>query len=125
MCFVKKRKSSLPKIAAKDILVYKVMSKTFRSKKWKSYYQYFLYEPGKCYYENAFVKNVSKYSDIIHIGLHSYESKEKAYRAGFSYNYIVPCIIPEGAKYLYNSDNETYVSDYLIIGTYKDSKRIR
>ena len=90
-------------------------------------YRSYKYEKGQCYYENSKEFSKDEYFDICYnaykrvkhktIGLHSYSTKTKALQ---SWGECVRCIIPEGAKYYYNSIKKEYVSNYLIIGTDKD-----
>jgi hypothetical protein len=123
MCFYIQKGKEQVKKAKRDITVYKVFYKDHISndkKSIQSLHQSFVYEFGQCYHEDR----IDKYKDSINAGLHSYSVKRKAkyicYNSWTGKKIILPCIIPEGANYYYNSNSKEYVSDYIIIGKYKD-----
>jgi hypothetical protein len=123
MCFVIDRvEESSARIAKRDMVCYKVFSKYSISKdkkRVKSLYQSFKYDFGYEYYQTT---PIVSSGNTIGEGLHSYSVKRKAkliatWRAG---GVILPCVIPKGTRYYYNSIRKEYVSEAIIIGNYKD-----
>lgn len=124
MCFIIRVKSEkdfkkvrIPKVAKKDITVYKVLQLNGYS----PYRSNFKYEKGYHYYqtdkEPAFTFFESSFPLRLEInrGLHSCKTKHAAEKIRWFYpegRKIVKMIIPKGAKYYENEEH--YVSDQLI-----------
>ncbi len=129
MCFIIDSNHPKVKIAKKDIVCYKLFYN--HKKHFESPYRNFKFQKGECYYESKALKITYEayYSHTIEIGIHSYTNLKKSINVSeswiFSNIIIVKCIIPEGAKYYYNSTWKEYVSDYIIIGTNKDIKKTK
>ena len=125
---------SISKIATKDIFVYKVgnVSHDF----FTSYIQSFVYTPDKTEHVKPVIlisEHKNQCSDIdIYNGLHSYKniyidntpsytglsyfkplSKYCLFIKGFNNLYLAKFIIPKGARYVENDDNEI-VSDTIL-----------
>lgn len=139
MCFIIQLGGGSPKIAKEDIVVYKttqfdrlyaigenchVIKNVIKSNKdikgFISKYYDFKYEFGECYYTDALeIKKYPSYSELKR-GLHSFADKETA--IAYSSGYLIPCIIPKGATYYYNTHTNNYISNYLVIGSVKEIK---
>lgn len=53
---------------------------------------------------------------MVSIGFHSYSNKKNLPKTRGKYGYhAVKCIIPKGARYLYNPDDKEYVSTELMV----------
>lgn len=126
MCFYIHSKHKTAKIAKKDIICYKILSK-FNT---RLYLDNFIHEKGiyfssiknyiynfnenKKYISNIKVENANywnNYNECIHIGIHSYSSIKRCRSYPYSRVVIVKCIIPKGSTYYYNPDKQEYVSD--------------
>ena len=106
-----------PKIAAKDITVYKVINRDGTP----PYFPSFKYEKGFHYYQTgnkpftfeiikeSFSKN---YEVNINEGLHCFKTRERANNIVYGGRRLVKMIIPKGAKYFEKDD--VYVSDQLV-----------
>lgn len=122
MCFNVHHKHKNIKTAKKDIICYKIFFKHKNKKYFESIVQGFKYEKGCLYYEKGLNKDSKikaesgRRNDFIEIGLHSYDSTNNFRLTIFSWDYLVKCIIPKGAKYYYNPEEGEYVSDHLWIG---------
>lgn len=122
MCFRIHQDHPTIKTARKDIVCYKRFSRDFykTNKIFKSPYYDFKYEPGERYYEDNFVNKTTSAINLnwteLGTGLHSYSSLQEAKWSVYDSEILVRCVIPEGAKYMYNPDRHEYISDYLIIG---------
>ena len=109
MCFIKKKRFSLPKIAKTDIPCYKIVKKNNEDLR-----GFIKYESGKFHsvrfklFEILFSKKLTrgiKSFIITYTDLKSPESDK--YRG-------VLCKIPKGARYYENREKDQYVSEKLI-----------
>lgn len=131
MCLIiegfKTKKEALsfkPKIAKKNIQVWKIVDRTDNPNIYISEYKSFIYEKGMHYYQinkkgsPKFGKSAREYIwannwDLnIHEGLHSFKEKPSPYKI-YSDVISIKCTIPKGSEY-YESEN-CIVSDQLII----------
>jgi len=101
MCFL--ADNDKIKIATKDIVCYKVVSKELTSSVYK--YKYTIGE------ENPMVTIVVGYSKIVRKGYHSYSSLKEAKNNKYSDFCILKCIIPKGTKYMRSMEYKEYVSE--------------
>lgn len=119
MCFQIDPRYKEVLIAKRPIIVYKRFRGEINVESNKCYmspYQMFIYEKGETYFEDAaFVDKCSFFG--ISIGLHSYSALDMAKYQRANSEIIVPCVIPKGSKYYYNSIRKEYISDTLTIGT--------
>lgn len=108
-----------PKIAKKDVNVFKVLDENNNSA-----YQYFKYEKGTHYYQTGrpFSFEIYKQESVfnygwrinINRGLHSFTLKKAAKEILYPNDKIVKMVIPRGSKYYISSDGTEIVSDNLI-----------
>lgn len=112
MCFNIEGKNEGKKIAQKDIICYKLFGETPTGLP-KSPIMEFRYTIGK-----MVKRNIGKpcYGEIRR-GLHSYSTHKIATerRGIFWGEHLYRAIIPQGSEYYYNSEDEEYVSNQIII----------
>ena len=115
MCFYIHPKHPSKKIAKRDIICYKIIKENYHSLN-----QDFPYQFNKLY-TNKKALLIERTNGIlsIHIGYHSYSSKNKAlldYHLKLTkFLLLVKCIIPKGSDYYYNTIAKEYVSNQIIL----------
>lgn len=105
-----------PKVAKKDIIVYKVLRRDNTSP-----YKDFLYQKGREYYRYGKIFKIKITKDYwgelwrikIEDGLHSYTSFKVAGGSKWGNQKVVKMIIPKGALYFENTDKTKIVSSKL------------
>ena len=121
MCFYA-RKPATVFVAQEDIICYKVLNKHYNKGEYESTYQGYIYKHNVI---NPVVPLIERpHPDRIDLvcidaGYHSYTSLKIA-REHASYNnyrVVVRCIIPKGAKYMFDPswNHEEYVSNQIIL----------
>ena len=131
MCFYIDPKNKRKKTAKEDIVCYKNFKTNIRKNNIESIYFEYFWEIEK--QETTEIGNIViehnpiKEEAVIHKGFHSFSSKAftEAHNklAGLFYtvtdntSYVITyeCVIPKGSKYYYNSRDEEYVSNCMII----------
>lgn len=116
MCLQTYRKN--PYTANKNIVVYKILLKSFFGKIVSPYWD-FVYKLRTLYSTSLSVRQ-SLYSNKLYLideGLHAYTSIDKAEKEIISFKraYIYRCIIPKGSLYYINKKDNEIVSNQLIV----------
>lgn len=119
MCLITKQKK--PKIAKEDIIVYKVLVNY--GNRLHSPYQWYLYKLNELVTIDKFGIDYSRINTklfFIYEGLHSYISKELAFKEQKSWVPIENIsvyegIVPKGSEYYVSKDRTELVSNNLII----------
>ena len=117
MCFYLKSKHTKEKTAKRNIKCFKALTHDLRAPIY--YYQY---ELGKLHDDGVELK-VIKYNYVynktyykINEGFHSFSTMKRANNFKDSGQKIFHAVIPKGAKYYYNKEeDEEYVSNQIII----------
>lgn len=116
---------STPKIAMKDITIFKIFTHCTKEDFWAPYRQY-VYTPGSKHTSTLDQTLLSDednrgkfYYGIVNQGIHGYRTKAKARKMRDPGERIFKCTIPKGAKYIIGTNSEI-VTTQLIIGTWKD-----
>ena len=120
MCFFVHPKHPDVKIAGKDIVCYKEgLKRKSTADQFRSFFKDYTYYLGQTYVISEKWPKIlssrvfgSNY-DTVEKGFHSYSNKKRLSKARVMVR--VRCIIPKEAKYLYDPDNQEYVSDQIIV----------
>ena len=108
MCFIKKRRFSLPKIAREDIFCYKIVLRFNVS--FVSLIQGFPYVRGETY-KTRFIPHEKFFKMYISRGFHSYINMPPEIYLKYR---IVKCIIPKGTRYYKDDIHGEYVSEKIV-----------
>ena len=109
MCFIIHPKYREMKTAKRNIPCYKEGARSYDQKTFLPRFHYYRYNLGQLNkIEGEWPLLI--FSEI-HKGFHSYSNKNRLSRLHVG----VKCIIPKGAHYFYNPENQEYVSDQIIV----------
>lgn len=108
---------AIRRVAKEDIPCYKHLVYRPKTRGYVSPFQKTPYKFGETYKVRIRIKALNDREDgpTIGPGLHSHSSKDQALSSagGWDRNVVVPCVIPKGSVYYYNSEYKEYVSSRL------------